>query len=148
MLLPQSMESEGPEQASGRPERILRPAADINMRDVHCITAAEEFQVLRPQAPLRNKDRVPGVAPRTKSLSRHPFTASAPNELAEGHWQQVIGDAEAEARAADVRRLILCSGKVAVDLFTSAFRQKSPSVAICRVEQLYPLPIPEIEEMI
>jgi 2-oxoglutarate dehydrogenase E1 component len=57
---------------------------------------------------------------------------------------KVIDDREALARAGDVRRLVLCSGKVAIDLLTSPHREKTPSVAICRVEQLYPLPITEI----
>jgi 2-oxoglutarate dehydrogenase E1 component len=148
MLLPHGYEGQGPDHASARPERFLQLAADINMRVVNCTTAAQYFHVLRRQAALLIKDPLPLIVLTPKSLLRHPFTASAPSELSDGHWQKVIGDAEAEARADEIRRLILCSGKIAVDLFTSAFRQKSPGVAICRVEQLYPLPIHEIEEMI
>jgi len=67
--------------------------------------------------------------------------SSAPRELAEGQWRQVIDDVDARTRARDVRRLIFCSGKIAVDLLTNPARQSAPHVAICRVEQLYPLPV-------
>jgi 2-oxoglutarate dehydrogenase E1 component len=74
--------------------------------------------------------------------------ASTPRELAEGKWLKVIDDPEGATRAPDIRRLILCSGKVAVDLFLSPHRATNSHAAICRVEQLYPLPINEIHTMI
>jgi 2-oxoglutarate dehydrogenase E1 component len=79
-----------------------------------------------------------------KSLLRHPMVASRPVDLAEGAWQPVIEDDARVRGAADVRRLVLCSGKVAIDLFGSNRRAETPEVAICRVEQLYPLPVPEL----
>jgi len=75
-----------------------------------------------------------------KSLLRHPFTASTPVELAEGSFQPVIEDDSAATQPAKVRRLALCSGKVAVDLLTSERRKDNPNVAVVRVEQLYPFP--------
>jgi 2-oxoglutarate dehydrogenase E1 component len=98
-----------------------------------------------------------------KSLLRHPFTASAPVEFAEGALLPVIddpsttsgspraesrGDAEALAQVAKVRRLALCSGKVAVDLLTSERRKDNPNVAIVRVEQVYPFPEDAIRDVI
>jgi 2-oxoglutarate dehydrogenase E1 component len=83
-----------------------------------------------------------------KSLLRHPFVSSSPMDLAEGRWQPVIDDADRQAQAQDVRRLILCSGKVAIDLLTSPLRSTSPAVAVCRVEQLYPLPVNDLVEAI
>ncbi|ODS58738.1 MAG: 2-oxoglutarate dehydrogenase E1 component [Acidobacteria bacterium SCN 69-37] len=144
LLLPHGHEGQGPDHASGRPERFLQLAADINMRVANCTTAAQFFHLLRRQAALLIKDPLPLIVMTPKSLLRHPFTASTPRELAEGRWQEVIDDADAQARRRDVRRLIFCSGKVAVDLFTSPHRESSPGVAICRVEQLYPLPVNEM----
>ena len=144
MLLPHGYEGQGPDHASARPERFLQLAADINMRVVNCTTAAQYFHVLRRQAALLVKDPLPLVVLSPKSLLRHPFTASTPLELAEGRWMKVIDDQDAAGRAEDVRRLVFCSGKVAVDLLTSPHRAASPNVAIARVEQLYPLPVSEM----
>jgi 2-oxoglutarate dehydrogenase E1 component len=141
LLLPHGHEGQGPDHASGRPERFLQLCADINMRVANCTTAAQFFHLLRRQAALLVKDPLPLIVLTPKSLLRHPFTASTPRELSEGSWQEVIDDTAAQARRAEVRRLIFCSGKVAVDLFASPERERSSSVAICRVEQLYPLPV-------
>jgi 2-oxoglutarate dehydrogenase E1 component len=76
-----------------------------------------------------------------KSLLRHPFTASAPGELADGRFMRVIDDpSTGSGSPANVKRLVLCSGKVAVDLLTSERRKDNPNVAVVRVEQLYPFP--------
>jgi 2-oxoglutarate dehydrogenase E1 component len=75
-----------------------------------------------------------------KSLLRHPQVASSLQELATGQWQPVLDDAQAQQQPASVRRLVLCSGKIAVDLVSSHYRQQSPSIAIARVEQLCPFP--------
>jgi 2-oxoglutarate dehydrogenase E1 component len=144
MLLPHGYEGQGPDHASARPERFLQLAADINMRVTNCTTAAQYFHVLRRQAALLDKDPLPLVVLAPKSLLRHAFTASAPADLADGRWMSVIDDERARASAADVRRLIFCTGKVAVDLLTSPLRAESPGIAVCRIEQLYPLPINEI----
>jgi 2-oxoglutarate dehydrogenase E1 component len=144
MLLPHGHEGQGPDHASARPERFLQLAADINLRLANCTTAAQYFHLLRRQAALLEKDPLPLVVLSPKSLLRHPFVLSTPRELSEGRWQSVIEDAEAAARAGDVRRLVFCSGKVAVDLLTSSERTAASGVAICRVEQLYPLPVGEM----
>jgi 2-oxoglutarate dehydrogenase E1 component len=144
LLLPHAHEGQGPDHASARPERFLQLAADTNMRVANCTTAAQYFHLLRRQAALLVRDPLPLIVLTPKSLLRHPFIASSPRELAEGRWMQVIDDTEARARAADVRRLVLCSGKIAVDLLTSEPRASSRAVAVCRVEQLYPLPVRDI----
>jgi 2-oxoglutarate dehydrogenase E1 component len=144
MLLPHGYEGQGPDHASARPERFLQLAADINMRVANCTTAAQYFHLLRRQAALLEKDPLPLVVLTPKSLLRHPFVASAPRELAHGRWMKVIDDVDAEQKAPEVRRLIFCSGKVAVDLLTSPLRAGAPGVAICRIEQLYPLPVSEM----
>ncbi|MDQ3171364.1 MAG: 2-oxoglutarate dehydrogenase E1 component [Acidobacteriota bacterium] len=148
LLLPHAHEGQGPDHASGRPERFLQLAADINMRVANCTTAAQYFHLLRRQAMLLLDDPLPLIVLTPKSLLRHPAVASSPRELSEGRWQQVIDDTEARGREKDIRRLVLCSGKVAIDLLTSERRKDAPGVAICRVEQLYPLPVNDIRQVI
>ncbi len=158
LLLPHGYEGQGPDHASARPERFLQLASDINMRMANCTTAAQYFHLLRRQAALLERDPLPLVVLTPKSLLRHPKVASAPRELSEGRWRQVIDDDERRQKAGDVRRLVFCSGKIAIDLLTSALRKNSPDVAVCRVEQLYPLPVrdmlaaieayPKLEEVV
>lgn len=148
LLLPHGYEGQGPDHVTARPERVLQLAADLNVRVVNCTTAAQYFHVLRRQAALLLTDPLPLVILTPKSLLRHASTASRPIDLAEGRWQPVIDDADRAASPGDVRRLILCSGKIAVDLMASPLRQSSRAVAICRLEQLYPLPEGSIHEAI
>jgi 2-oxoglutarate dehydrogenase E1 component len=155
LLLPHGYEGQGPDHSSARLERFLNAAADTNMRIANCTTAAQYFHLLRRQALLVATDPLPLVVMTPKSLLRHPFTASSPAELAEGSFSSVIddpstssgspraesrGDDAASAQAAKVRRVALCSGKIAVDLLTSERRQDNPNIAVVRVEQLYPFP--------
>jgi 2-oxoglutarate dehydrogenase E1 component len=139
-LLPHGYEGQGPEHSSARPERILQAAAGINLRLVNCTTAAQYFHLLRRQAKLLEKDPLPLFVLTPKSLLRHPAVASAPVDLETGRFQSVIDDEEARNRAKNIRRLVLCSGKVYVDLIGGEQRQTSAEVAIVRVEQLAPFP--------
>jgi len=148
LLLPHGYEGQGPDHSSARLERFLNAAADTNIRIVNCTTAAQYFHVLRRQALLLTTDPLPLVVMTPKSLLRHPLTASAPAELAEGKFQLVIDDPDASAQSAKVRRLVLCSGKVAVDLLTSEQRKGNANVAIVRVEQLYPFPDDAIRQVV
>ncbi len=143
MLLPHGYEGQGPDHASARPERFLQLAADINMRVANCTTAAQYFHLLRRQAALLVEDPLPLVVLTPKSLLRHPLVASAPRECAEGRWQPVIDDAEVNPDG--VRRLVLATGKMAVDLLTSPERAAAEAVAVCRVEQIFPLPVDDIQ---
>jgi len=148
LLLPHAHEGQGPDHASARPERFLRLAADINMRVANCTTAAQYFHLLRRQAALLLVDPLPLVVLTPKSLLRHAVVASRPRELAEGRFRMVIPDHEAEARAADIRRVIVCSGKVYVDLISAEQRTARPDVAMCRLEQLYPVPMRDLRAAI
>ncbi|HEY8548700.1 MAG TPA: 2-oxoglutarate dehydrogenase E1 component [Vicinamibacterales bacterium] len=148
LLLPHGYEGQGPDHSSARVERFLEAAADINIRIANCTTAAQYFHLLRRQALLLDTDPLPLVVLTPKSLLRHPMVASSLREFSEGRWQPAIDDVEARSRAADVRRLILCSGKVYVDLVSSEMRAKTPSVAIGRIEQLYPFPAEEVAQML
>ena len=148
LLLPHGYEGQGPEHSSARPERFLQAAADINLRLVNCTTAAQYFHLLRRQAALLRRDPLPLVVLTPKSLLRHAATLSTPVEFEEGRFYSVLDDAEARGRAPNVSRLVLCSGKVYVDLITSEQRQNASQVAICRVEQLYPFPKTSLREVL
>ncbi|HUE86660.1 MAG TPA: 2-oxoglutarate dehydrogenase E1 component [Vicinamibacterales bacterium] len=154
-LLPHGYEGQGPDHSSARPERFLQAAADTNMRIANCTTAAQYFHLLRRQALLLDTDPLPLVVLTPKSLLRHGLTASSPRELAEGRFQLVIDDDEARKQAEKVKRLVLCSGKVYVDLVSSEQRKAAASghpsghgVALTRVEQLYPFPADEVREVL
>src|SRR6185436_19235700 len=147
LLLPHAHEGQGPDHASARPERFLQLAADINIRIANCTTAAQHFHLLRRQAALLQVDPLPLVVLTPKSLLRHTAVASPPRELAEGRFRMVIPDAEAATRAAAVRRILVCSGKVYVDLAGAEARAGRADVAICRLEQLYPVPMRDLRAM-
>ena len=148
LLLPHAHEGQGPDHASARPERFLQLAADINMRIANCTTAAQYFHLLRRQAALLTIDPLPLIVLTPKSLLRHPMVASQPRELAEGRFRLVITDVEAMARAKDIRRVLVCSGKVYTDLMASKHREARPDVAVCRLEQLYPVPMRDLRAML
>jgi len=148
LLLPHAHEGQGPDHASARPERFLQLAADINIRVANCTTAAQYFHLLRRQAALLVVDPLPLIVLTPKSLLRHATVASTPLELAEGRFRMVIPDHEAESRAAEIRRVIVCSGKVYVDLMAAELRTARPDIAICRLEQLYPVPMRDLRAAI
>ena len=140
LLLPHGYEGQGPDHSSGRIERFLQLAAQTNLRIANCTTAAQYFHLLRRQAALLATDPLPLIAFTPKSLLRNPLVASTPRQLAEGRWQPVLDDQKASEQPDQINRLILCSGKIYIDLVTSDLREKSPQVGIIRIEQLYPFP--------
>jgi 2-oxoglutarate dehydrogenase E1 component len=144
LLLPHGYEGQGPEHSSARLERFLQLAAEDNVRIANCTTAAQYFHLLRRQAILRTVDPRPLIVMTPKSLLRHPRAMSPMRELAEGRFQPVLDDPTARQRPDDVTRLILCNGKVYVDLVTSQFAASASHVAIVRVEELYPFPGDEL----
>jgi 2-oxoglutarate dehydrogenase E1 component len=146
LLLPHGYEGQGPDHSTGRLERFLQMAAETNMRIVNCTTAAQYFHLLRRQAALLKTDPLPLVVMSPKSLLRHTQAMSSLRELAEGQWQPVIDDSNVDPER--VSRLILCSGKVYVDLVLNEKRQASESIAIVRVEQLYPFPTDELQAVL
>ena len=148
LLLPHAHEGQGPDHASARPERFLQLAADINMRIANCTTAAQYFHLLRRQAALLTVDPLPLVVLTPKSLLRHAMVASTPRELAEGRFRMVIPDADAAQRTREIRRVLVCSGKMYVDLMSSEHRANRPDIAICRLEQLYPVPMRDLRSML
>ena len=146
LLLPQGYEGQGPDHSTGRVERFLQLAAQTNMRIANCTTSAQYFHLLRRQAELLKSDPLPLIIMTPKSLLRHPKVASTPNQLAEGAWQPILDDERAAKNSKDIQRLILCSGKIYVDLITSELREAS-SIALVRLEQLYPFPAADLEPL-
>jgi 2-oxoglutarate dehydrogenase E1 component len=147
LLLPHAHEGQGPDHASARPERFLQLAADINIRIANCTTAAQYFHLLRRQAAVLTVDPLPLVVLTPKSLLRHTLVASTPRELAEGRFHRVIPDDTVAERKSDIRRVLVCSGKVYVDLVSSEHRKTRKDVAICRLEQLYPVPSQQLKAL-
>ncbi|MGQ9910557.1 MAG: 2-oxoglutarate dehydrogenase E1 component, partial [Candidatus Flexifilum sp.] len=144
MLLPHGYEGAGPDHSSARLERFLQMAAETNMRIANPTTAAQYFHLLRRQALLLQSDPLPLVVLTPKSLLRSPQVLSPLNELAEGRWQPVIDDPLPDRDPGQVRRVILCSGKIYVDLISHEARSARADIAILRVEQVYPFPQEEI----
>ncbi len=136
LLLPHGHEGQGPDHSSGRPERFLQLCAENNMTVAICSTPANYFHLLRRQAlsPVRR----PLVAFTPKSLLRHKAAVSQIDEFTDGRFDPVIGDST--AGAANVRRVVLCSGRIYYDLAATRAQQARKDVAIVRMEQLYPLP--------
>ncbi|HMT21183.1 MAG TPA: 2-oxoglutarate dehydrogenase E1 component, partial [Promineifilum sp.] len=144
LLLPHGYEGQGPDHSTGRLERFLQLAAETNIRVANATTAAQYFHLLRRQAALLTTDPLPLIVMTPKSLLRNPLVYSSLRELAEGHWQPVIDDPQASANRAAVRRLILCSGKIYIDMISDKRRVERGDIALVRVEQLYPFPAEEI----
>jgi 2-oxoglutarate dehydrogenase E1 component len=148
LLLPHGYEGQGPEHSSARVERYLQLAAEDNITVANCTTAAQYFHLLRLQAANLERRPRPLVLLTPKSLLRHPLAAATLTELAEGSFRPVLTDGkEADpAAAALVERVVLASGKVAVDLL-SALADREPvarRLALVRVERLYPFPAEEL----
>jgi len=137
-LLPHGYEGQGPEHSSARLERFLQLAAGDNIRVANCTTAAQYFHLLRRQAALLPIDPRPLVLMSPKSLLRHPAAASPIEEFASGTFRPVLDDPRRADNADAVTRLVLCSGKVAVDLDGFEAREEATSVAVARIEQLAP----------
>ncbi|MCL5116739.1 MAG: 2-oxoglutarate dehydrogenase E1 component [Firmicutes bacterium] len=142
LLLPHGYEGQGPEHSSARLERYLQLAGDNNMRVVNCTSAAQYFHLLRQQANLVHRDPRPLIVMTPKSLLRHPMAASSLQELAEGRFHPVIDDQNAPTDR--VKRLVLLSGKVVVDLAPALEAEPTDHVGIVRIEQLYPFPEAEL----
>lgn len=148
LLLPHASEGQGPDHSGGRLERFLQLAAETNLRVAYPTAAAQYFHLLRRQALLLKTDPLPLVMMTPKSFLRHPHAASTPRELAEGRWRPILDDEETRQAAQEVQRIILCSGKVYMDLIGSEQRKENHAVALVRIEQLYPFPEDEIRAML
>lgn len=148
LLLPHGNEGHGPDHSSARPERFLELAANGNIQLAVPSTAAQFFHLLRRQSKLLDKWPRPLIVLTPKGLLRHPKVASAPSELAQGQWRPVIDDPRRAAQREGVQRLILCSGRVWVDLTSSTAYENTQAIGVVRVEQVYPFPDRALESVL
>jgi 2-oxoglutarate dehydrogenase E1 component len=144
LLLPHGYEGNGPEHSSARLERFLQLGAQENIRVANCTTAAQYFHLLRRQA-LDVVAR-PLVLMTPKGLLRLKQASSSLDELGGGRFQPVLDDPVAEHES--VERLVLCSGKLYYDIVGHEQREPARTVAVARVEQLYPFPVNAVESLL
>jgi 2-oxoglutarate dehydrogenase E1 component len=138
LLLPHGYEGQGPEHSSARLERYLQLCAEDNMQVAYCTTPANYFHILRRQ--MLRDFRKPLVIMSPKSLLRHKAAVSSLSDFTgDSHFRRIVSDAAAPADD-QVRRLVLCSGKVAYELMEARDKAGLSDVSVVRVEQLYPFP--------
>jgi len=142
LFLPHGYEGQGPEHSSARLERFLQLCAENNMQVCVPSTPAQMFHMIRRQI-LRSL-RKPLIVMTPKSLLRHEMSVSSLEELANGEFSTVIDDID-KPNAAHVKRVVMCSGKVYFELLKARRATSNNDVALVRVEQLYPFPVPETE---
>ena len=143
MLLPHGMEGQGPEHSSARPERFLQNSAEDNWSVVNLTTPANYFHALRRQ--MKRNFRKPLIVMSPKSLLRHKRAVSRLDDfIGESMFHRILWDDAENAgtinKPKDIKRVILCTGKVYYDLFEAREAKGIKDVAILRVEQLYPFP--------
>jgi 2-oxoglutarate dehydrogenase E1 component len=136
LLLPHGYEGQGPEHSSARLERYLQLCAEDNIQVCYPSTPAQYFHVLRRQ--MKRNFRKPLVLMTPKSLLRDKQCVSPVTDLVQGTFQEVIDDPSIEP--AQVRRVVLCSGKVYFDLLRERTAREVHDVALVRMEQLFPFP--------
>ena len=136
MLLPHGYEGQGPEHSSARLERFLQMAAEHNMVITNITDSANLFHGIRRQQKWDFRKPLINMSP--KSLLRHPRTSSPIEDLFKGTFKEIIDDSLVKD-ASKVKRLLLCSGKVAFDLIEKKENENRDDVAIVRLEQLYPI---------
>ena len=144
MLLPHGYEGQGAEHSSARLERYLQLCASQNMFVTNCTTPANIYHLLRRQ--LKAPFRKPVIACSPKSLLRHPLVISSIEELTNGYFQEVIDDAQVNPQ--EVRTLVFCSGRFYYDLLAEREKLNRQDVALVRIEQLFPLPVEQLKEVI
>ena len=144
LLLPHGYEGQGAEHSSARMERYLQLCAKDNMFVANCTTPANMFHLLRRQ--MKTNYRKPLVVFTPKSLLRHPLAVSSKSEFIKGGFQPVIQDTQADRKK--VKTVVFCSGKFYYDLLKAREEKKRTDVALIRLEQLFPLPVKEIDFVI
>ena len=144
MLLPHGYEGQGAEHSSARMERYLQMCANDNMFIADCTTPANFYHLLRRQ--MKTTYRKPLIVFTPKSLLRHPSVVSSVDEFANGSFQEVFDDPIADKKA--VKSLVFCTGKFYYDLVAEREANGRTDVAFVRIEQLFPLPVEQLKEII
>ena len=144
MLLPHGYEGQGPEHSNARPERFLQLSAEYNMVVANITEPSNFFHLLRRQQAW--EFRKPCVVMSPKSLLRHPKVTSPLDEFTSGRFREVLPDTTVKAK--EVKRVVLCTGKVYFDLEEAREKEKNTQVALVRLEQLHPLPKKQIFDVL
>jgi len=143
MLLPHGYEGQGPEHSSARLERHLQSSAEFNVTVANVTTPANFFHLLRRQ--LARPFRKPLIVMSPKSLFRHPRCVSDISEISEGKFEEVLTEKKSPSK---VKRVLLCTGKIAYDLMDFRVEHKRDDVLIIRLEQLYPFPKVQVDKIL
>jgi 2-oxoglutarate dehydrogenase E1 component len=143
MLLPHGMEGQGPEHSHAYLERFLQLCSQSNMQVCNVTTPAQYFHLLRKQ--LKQPFRKPLIIMSPKSLLRHKMALSSLPDFTTGEFRMVLDDPQA---GKDSKRILLCSGKVYYDLVARRDEQDKKNTAIIRLEQLYPFPREQLQEIL
>ncbi|MEC7028713.1 MAG: 2-oxoglutarate dehydrogenase E1 component [Pseudomonadota bacterium] len=147
MLLPHGYEGQGPEHSSARMERFLQNSAEDNWQVANCTTPANYFHILRRQ--MKRDFRKPLIIMTPKSLLRHKLATSTKDMfLTNSSFHRILWDDDKDtlAKGKDIKRVVLCSGKVYYDLLAERRERKINDVMILRMEQLYPFPAKSLTE--
>ncbi|SHI76547.1 2-oxoglutarate dehydrogenase E1 component [Algibacter luteus] len=143
VLLPHGYEGQGSEHSSARMERFLQLCGNDNMIVADCTTPANFFHLLRRQ--MKRNFRKPLIVFTPKSLLRHPKAVSSIKDLASGQFNEVIDD---DINPKNVKKLVFCTGKFYYDLLAEREESARDDVALVRIEQLFPLHLEKIQEVI
>jgi len=144
LLLPHGYEGQGPEHSSGRMERFLQMCAELNLVVTNITTSANYFHALRRQ--LAWPFRKPLINFSPKANLRHPGSYSKIEEFTQGGFKEVIDD-DSVKDASSITKVLMCSGKIYFDLEEKRENDKRKDVAIVRMEQLYPMPLDQLEDL-
>jgi 2-oxoglutarate dehydrogenase E1 component len=145
LLLPHGYEGQGPDHSSARIERYLQLCAENNMTVARPSTPASYFHLLRRQAYMR--PRRPLVVFTPKSMLRLRGATSAVADFTHGRFEPVIDDARITDKAA-VKRVLFMAGKLYYDLLSELEKKPNPEIALVRLEQFYPLPAAELQQVV
>lgn len=144
LLLPHGYEGQGPEHSSARLERFLQQCAELNMVVTNITTSANFFHALRRQMTWAFRKPLINFSP--KANLRLPATYSYISEFTNGGFKEVIDDNYTQ-NPAEVKKVLFCSGKVYFDLAEEQQKNNRKDVAVIRLEQIYPLPYKQLEEL-
>lgn len=145
MLLPHGYEGQGPEHSSARLERFLQACAEYNMTVANVTTPANFFHLIRRQ--LARPFRKPLVVMSPKSLLRHPLCISDFKDFTVGGFQETFDDASVKD-ASKIKKVLCCTGRLYYDLLEKKEKEGHDDIAIVRLEQLYPFPQAQVNELI
>ncbi|HYM92895.1 MAG TPA: 2-oxoglutarate dehydrogenase E1 component [Chitinophagaceae bacterium] len=143
LLLPHGYEGQGPEHSSARMERFLQMAAELNIVVTNVTTSSNFFHVLRRQ--LAWPFRKPLINFSPKANLRHPGSYSPMEEFINGGFKEVMDDSSADA--SNIKKVLFCSGKIYFDMEERRQKEKKKDIALIRLEQLYPLPLMQLEAL-